>query len=241
LAWRIDRRAAQTQPPELLRLPAPLNQQCSCEPRSSMVQHFAPLHHFFLRGCATVPLAVQRAPALRCYTRARDQRICCTILAWKPEYAVCPIASVRTFTEMAIYNCPAAAARPSREQQATRRSSGRMREGDGPTQVGRNIQFSAHPPVCQRRAKIRRRSSWSPASREKFREGIAEGDGGDLLGGGRARANGADPGAERSPDQLGLGRGGKYCPPAAFPCKLPRTQTACHDRKMWTYEDTERA
>jgi hypothetical protein len=50
LAWRIDRRAAQTQPPELLRLPAPLNQQCSCEPRSSMVQHFAPLHHFFLRG-----------------------------------------------------------------------------------------------------------------------------------------------------------------------------------------------
>ena len=37
---------------------------------------------------------------------------------------------------------------------------------------------------------------------------MAEGDGDDLFGGGQSRANGADPGAERSPDQLGL-RGGE--------------------------------
>jgi hypothetical protein len=37
---------------------------------------------------------------------------------------------------------------------------------------------------------------------------MAKGDGDDLFGGGESRANGADPGAVRSPDQLGL-RGGE--------------------------------
>src|SRR5438105_11288501 len=37
---------------------------------------------------------------------------------------------------------------------------------------------------------------------------MAEGDGDDLFGRGQSRANGADPGAEGSPDQLGL-RGGE--------------------------------
>ena len=58
---------------------------------------------------------------------------------------------------------------PSCEQQATRRISGRIRKGDGPTQVRRNIQFSEHPPVCQRHAKIRRRSSWSLAAPSRAR------------------------------------------------------------------------
>ena len=44
---------------------------------------------------------------------------------------------------------------------------------------------------------------------EKFREGIAEGDGDgdDLFGGGQSWPNGAHPGAEESPDQLECGRG----------------------------------
>ena len=37
---------------------------------------------------------------------------------------------------------------------------------------------------------------------------MAEGDGDDLFGRGQSRANGTDPGAEGSPDQLGL-RGGE--------------------------------
>jgi len=45
-------------------------------------------------------------------------------------------------------------------------------------------------------------------SREKFREGIAKGDGDDLLGGGQAWPDGPDTGAGESPDQLG-GRGGE--------------------------------
>lgn len=54
-----------------------------------------------------------------------------------------------------------AVSQPSCEQQATRRISGRIRKGDGPTQVRRNIQFSA----TLQSVNVARRSGEDPPGR----------------------------------------------------------------------------